>query len=37
MGVVELEAYFVRIQLPEAGRWLIEKARREAPVRQVQS
>jgi putative transposase len=37
MGPVELEAYFVRINLPEAGRRLVEVARRESPVRKVQS
>ncbi len=33
----ELESYFDRIGLPEAGRRLVEKARRESPVRKVQS
>lgn len=33
----ELHEYFARLGLPEAGRRLVEKARREAPVREVQS
>ena len=32
-----LDAYFVRINLPDAGRRLVETARRESPVREVQS
>lgn len=37
MSVVELDAYFVRIGLPDSGRRLVEAARRESPVRKVQS
>lgn len=37
MGVVELDAYFGRIGLSDAGRQLVEAARRESPVRKVQS
>jgi putative transposase len=37
MNPVELDAYFTRIGLPQAGRRLVEKARRESPVREVQS
>jgi putative transposase len=37
MGVVELDAYFVRVGLPDAGRQLVERVRRESPVRKVQS
>jgi putative transposase len=37
LTTTELHEYFSRIGLPEAGRRLVEKARREAPVRKVQS
>ena len=37
MTTIELDAYLTRIGLPNNGRRLVEKARREAPVRQVQS
>jgi putative transposase len=37
MGVVELDTYFVRMGLPDAGRHLVATARRDSPVRQVQS
>lgn len=37
MGVSELDSYFTRIGLPVTGRRLVETARREAPVRKVQS
>lgn len=37
MGTIELNAYFDRLGTPRAGRVLVEKARREAPVRDIQS
>jgi putative transposase len=37
MDVQEFDAYLNRLALPAAGRRLIEKARRESPVRAVQS
>lgn len=37
MDLAELDAYFVRVSLPDAGRRLVEVARRESPVRKVQS
>lgn len=37
LNTAGLHEYFSRIGLPEEGRRLVEKARREAPVRKVQS
>lgn len=37
MDPTGLDAYFVRINLSDAGRRLVETARRESPVREVQS
>lgn len=37
LTTVELNDYFERIGLPDGGRRLVEKARREAPIRTVQS
>lgn len=37
LSLIDLEAYFARLMTPVAGRRLVEKARREAPIRLVQS
>lgn len=37
LSTIELQELFVRLGTPDAGRRLVEKARREAPVRKIES
>ena len=37
LGLIELSALFDRLGTPEKGRRLVEKARKDAPVRDIQS